>query len=270
MEVCSNKPINQISVVSPNNKADAGVNKSVRTSAENTNVPVSNKQKTAAAIGSALGVAASLMLLAKFDRKHKYTINPLKMFKGNLKNSYVMNSPYESKEIISMGAGSILGGLIGGSLCDKKENFNAKLREAIVQFTNISLPIIFVQALSKGGEILSGKMMPEWAKSASLFKKSAAKLPQVAGAMVGLMSGMYLGNKASNKVNEVIFHKKDNRPVKLTDFSAHIDDMCVAATFVAPENPITHIVSRFIPFALMVAGNEVGSKKESSSKDTNI
>lgn len=215
---------------------------------------------------SALGVAASMMLLAKFDKSKKYSLNPAKIFKNGLKeawnNSYLKNSDYKSKEIITMGAGSTLGGLVAGALLDKKENFQAKKREAIVQFTNISMPIVFVEGLSNVGKYISSKIMPNWDKSSSFLKKATSKLPPVIGSMGGLMAGMYIGNKFSNKLNEVIFKKKDDRPIEVTDFSAHIDDICVAATFVAENNPLTKLVSRFIPCALMVAGNEIGSKKE--------
>lgn len=220
---------------------------------------LSRKQKIAVRTGTGLGVAASLAILAK---QKKFSLNPKRILNTKIKDTYLMKTPYKSKEIISMGAGSCIGGLIGGALFDKKENFNAKVRESIVQITNISLPILFVEGLSLVGKKVE-KQMPEWSKSANIFKKIVTKLPSAAGAMIGLASGMYIGNKLSNKVNEKIFNKKDERPIKLSDFSAHIDDICVAATFIAEDNILTKILSRFIPLALLVAGNEVGSKKES-------
>ena len=268
MEVCTNNNlmnmynVQQQKAVSTTNQS----NDVVSTSQPLLEEPTSNKKKIAIGMFSALGVAASMMLLAKFDKSKKYSLNPAKIFKNGLKeawnNSYLKNSDYKSKEIITMGAGSTLGGLVAGALLDKKENFQAKKREAIVQFTNISMPIVFVEGLSNAGKYISSKIMPNWDKSSSFFKKATSKLPPVIGSMCGLMAGMYIGNKFSNKLNEVIFKKKDERPIEVTDFSAHIDDICVAATFVADNNPLTKLVSRFIPCALMVAGNEIGSKKE--------
>ena len=269
MEVCTNNNlmnmynVQQQKAVSTTNQSNDVVSTSQKPLLEE---PTSNKKKIAIGMFSALGVAASMMLLAKFDKSKKYSLNPAKIFKKGLKeawnNSYLKNSDYKSKEIITMGAGSTLGGLVAGALLDKKENFQAKKREAIVQFTNISMPIVFVEGLSNAGKYISSKIMPNWDKSSSFLKKATSKLPPVIGSMGGLMAGMYIGNKFSNKLNEVIFKKKDDRPIEVTDFSAHIDDICVAATFVAENNPLTKLVSRFIPCALMVAGNEIGSKKE--------
>ncbi|MCM1265217.1 MAG: hypothetical protein NC200_03375 [Candidatus Gastranaerophilales bacterium] len=219
--------------------------------------------RTGINICTALGVAASLAILAKTDKHKKYSLNPKKILNSKLKDTYLLGAKYKSKEIITIGAGSCLGGLIGGALFDKKENFNAKVREAVVQITNISLPILFVEGLSTLGK-QAEKLMPNWAASNNILKKSVTKLPSVVGAMVGLGTGMYIGNKASNKVNEKVFNKKDDRPIKISDFSAHIDDICVAATFVAEDNILTKIASRFIPLALLVAGGEVGNKQEHS------
>ena len=105
--------------------------------------------------------------------------------------------------------------------------------------------------------------MPNWCNSKNFLKQAATKLPPAAGAMCGLVSGMYIGNRASNKLNEKLFNKQDNRPMKWKDFSAHVDDIGVAATFVAPDNFVTKSISRLIPFALLVPGYETGIKKES-------
>lgn len=218
-------------------------------------------QREGLRIFPALGVAASLAILAKCNKGHKYSLNPKKILDTKLKDTYLFSGNFKSKEIIAMGAGSCIGGLIGGGLVDKRENFGAKVREAVVQMTNISMPIVFVEGLSTLGK-RAGKLMP-WSNSNNLFKKSVTKLPSVVGAMVGLGTGMYVGNKVSNKVNELVFKKKDVRPIHLSDFSAHIDDICVAATFVAEDNPLTKAVSRLIPVALLVAGNEVANKQES-------
>lgn len=222
---------------------------------------LSKAQKIGIGLCSVAGVAASLMLLAKFDKSKSYTINPLKMFKGKLKNTYLAEKKYKTKEIVTIGAGSILGGLAGGRLFGDKKDSNARIREGIVQIANISAPIALVEALSFCGDKLSGKLMPNWCKSKSLIKQAVTKLPPAAGAMVGLVSGMYIGNRLSNKFNEKVFHVKDDRPVKWKDFSAHVDDIGVAATFVAPDNIITKSISRVIPLALIVAGYETGTKK---------
>lgn len=214
-------------------------------------------------ICSTLGVVASLAVLAKFDKSKSYTINPLKMFRGKLKDSYIFSTKYKTKEIVTIGAGSILGGLIGGTILGDKKDLKSKVRESIVQIANITFPIAIVEALSSGGTALSEKLMPNWCKSENLVKQAVTKFPAAAGAITGLLTGMYIGNKVSNKLNEKIFKKKENRPIAYTDFSAHVDDIGVAATFVAPNNFITKTISRLIPPALIVAGYETGTRKES-------
>ena len=219
-------------------------------------------QKAGIGLCTGVGVIASLMLLAKFDKSKAYTINPLKMFKGSIKDSYLLNAKYKTKEIVTMGIGSILGGLVGGKIFDKNEDSNTKLREGIVQIANITFPIALVEGLSYLGTKSAEKFMPNWSKSKNFLKQAVTKFPPALGAGIGLITGMYIGNRCSNKFNEKVFHKKDDRPMKWKDFSAHVDDIGVAATFVAPDNFITKSISRLIPAALLVAGYETGTKKE--------
>ena len=96
-------------------------------------------QKAVITTTTAIGIATSLALLSK---SAGYSLKPSKMFK-NIKNSFLANVDFEAKEVISIGAGSCLGGLIGGYLIDKNpQNRQSKKREAIMQMGNISIPII--------------------------------------------------------------------------------------------------------------------------------
>lgn len=220
-----------------------------------------HKRKVGVGICTALGVATSLAVLAKCDKTKKYSLSLNKILSTPIKDTYVGSAQYESKEVISMGIGSCLGGLIGGALFDKRnEDLTPKIQEGVVQITNVSLPIMFVEGLSKLGEKVTDSMA-NWASKGSIGRKILAESPKVAGSVIGLVSGMYLGNRLSHQINKHVFNKKeDDRPVKLKDFSAHIDDICLAATFVAQGNPLTKAVSRIIPLALCVAGNETGNK----------
>lgn len=253
---------NSQQIAKQNNMSDNKISSAPENVSVKTSMPT-KKEKIGVGICSALGVGASLMLLAKLSKGHNYTINPLKMFRGSIKDSYLAKTEYKTKQIVTIGAGSILGGLAGGAIFGKKEDSQARLREGIVQIANISAPIALVQALSWAGNTVSGKLMPNWCNSKNLLKQAVTKLPAAAGAMTGLISGMVIGNKLSNKFNEKVFHKKDDRPIKWEDFSAHVDDIGVAATFVAPDNILTKTISRVIPAALVVAGFETGTKKES-------
>ena len=200
--------------------------------------PYSKKQRAVVAGMSALGTAVSCAILAK---KAGYSLNPSKMFK-NIKNSYLARIHYRDKQVIPIGVGSVLGGLAGGYMIDKdKHARKEKRREALMQIGNISIPILTV-------DFLSGKL------------KKYGKAAQSTGAVAGIFAGVYLANIIMNRVNNFIFRQKEGRDMKITDFSAHLDDAVVAANYVS-THPIVHTIGRIIPIALMIPGNEVGNKK---------
>ena len=205
------------------------------------NSDYSKKEKAVVMSMTALGVAASLAVLAKTAG---YSLNPVKIAKGfkDIKNSYLAKVKYHEKEVITMGAGSAIGGLAGGYIIDKnKENRKATRREALMQFGNVSIPIITVEAFAKLG---------------AKFGKIAKSISAVAG----IFAGVYLANFLMNHLSNFIFNSnKGARGVKGTDFSAHLDDMVVAASYISEAKPI-YLISRIIPLALMFAGNEVGNK----------
>jgi hypothetical protein len=58
-----------------------------------------------------------------------------------------------------------------------------------------------------------------------------------------------------------IFHNKDEaRDVKTTDFSAHVDDMLLAASNISKAKWV-RTIARVIPAVLTVPGFEVGTKQ---------
>lgn len=200
--------------------------------------PYSKKQRAVVGGMSALGTAVSCAILAK---KAGYSLKPSKMFK-NIKNSYLAKVHYHDEQVIPIGVGSVLGGLAGGYMIDKdKKARKEKRREALMQIGNISIPILTV-------DFLSGKL------------KKYGKVAQSTGAVAGIFAGVYLANIIMNRVNNFIFRQKEGRDMKITDFSAHLDDAVVAASYVS-QHPIVHAISRVIPAALMIPGNEVGNKK---------
>lgn len=219
------------------------------------------KRKLGVLACTTLGVASSLALLAKFDKSKKYSLSLKKMLSTPIKESYIGSAKYKSKEVITIGLGSSLGGLLGGKLFDKRQdNMKEKVQEGVNQILNISVPVVFVEGLVRAGEKIEGGMK-DWVSKGGKLRKVAGKLPSVTGAMIGLVTGMYAGNRLAYAVNKNLLGKKeDDRPIKVSDFSAHLDDVCVAATLVAENNPVTKAVSRIVPVALGVAGYEVGNK----------
>lgn len=200
--------------------------------------PYSKKQRAVVAGMSALGTAVSCAILAK---KAGYSLKPSKMFK-NIKNSYLAKVHYHDEQVIPIGVGSVLGGLAGGYMIDKDPKARKeKRREALMQIGNISIPILTVAFLSE--------KLAKYGKAA-----------QSAGAVAGIFAGVYLANIIMNRVNNFIFRQKEGRDMKITDFSAHLDDAVVAANYVS-THPVVHDIGRIIPIALMIPGNEVGNKK---------
>lgn len=204
----------------------------------------SARERMIVAGATALGVGTSLVVLASNARTasgKKYSFSPLKMFK-NIKKSYLANVKFEMKEVISIGAGTCLGGLTGGYLIDKnKNNREAKRREAVMQFGNISIPIATVHYCSK-------------------WTERFGKVAQSVGSVGGIFAGVYLANFLMNKLSNRLFENKNERGVKATDFAAHLDDVIVAAGYIS-DAPLVQKIGRLVPLALMVAGNEVGNKK---------
>lgn len=200
----------------------------------------SKGQKAVVAGMAALGTAASCAILAK---RAGYSLKPSKMFNlKNIKNSFLAKVKYHDEQVIPIGVGSILGGLAGGYMIDKDPKARKeKRREALMQVGNVSIPILTVDFLSEK----LGKY---------------GKVAKTCGAVAGIFAGVYLANVIMNRVNNFLFRHKENRDMKLTDFSAHVDDAVVAASYVS-SSPIVNGIARIIPLALMIPGNEVGNKK---------
>ena len=90
------------------------------------------------------------------------------------------------------------------------------------------------------------------------------KVAKTGFAIGGLLLGVYMANFMMNMLSNALFKNTNGRDVKATDFSAHLDDMVVAANYIS-DAKIVHYIARLIPIALMFAGNEVGNKTEYTS-----
>lgn len=203
----------------------------------------STKDKLIVAGTTALGVTASLAALAKFQ---KHSLKPTNFWK------YLKNSDFLFKEIVAMGVGTCLGGLAGGYIIDKNpQNRKAKRREAVMQIGNITIPIGTVAA--------TNSLCDKLKISKNKAKGQAARTIACLGAIIG---GIYLANFTMNKLSNKLFkNRTEERDVKATDLAPHFDDLLASAKYVAPNSQSVHYISRLVPFALMVAGNEVGNKK---------
>ena len=203
----------------------------------------STKDKLIIAGTTALGVGGSLLALSKY---RGYKINPKSFWK------YLKTTQIKAPEIITMGVGTCLGGLTGGYIVDKNsENRKAKRREAIMQLGNISIPILTVDLTDK----LNNKLKVS-------KKTTKGKCIRAISSLGAIVVGIYIANFIMNKVSNVIFKERANeRGVKGTDLFPHIDDVLASAQYIDENSNIAHKIARIVPFALMVAGNEIGNKK---------
>lgn len=215
--------------------------------------PYDRKKQVVVATTTAAGALAGMAILAKCEG---YSLKPKRMFK-NIKKSFWATREFNATPIISIGAGSCAGGLAGGYIIDKnKENRKAKKRETLLQITNISLPIIFTVQMAKLGQKLGNKYLDN-NRPKELYTYRT-KVPQGILAILGLFAGVFTANVVANKINEHLFYQGKGRPVQASDFSAHLDDFCSAAQQISNADFVLWI-SRIVPFALMIAGNEVGN-----------
>ena len=203
----------------------------------------SGKDKLIVAGSTALGVGGSLLALSKY---RGYKMNPKSFWK------YFKTTKIKAPEIITMGIGTCLGGLTGGYLIDKNhENRKAKRREAVMQLGNIAIPILTVDLTNKLCNKLKVSEKTTKGKSIRAFASLGA-----------ILAGIYLANFIMNKVSNALFKEKTNeRGVKGTDLFPHIDDVLASAQYIDESSDIAHKIARIVPFALMVAGNEIGNKK---------
>jgi len=192
---------------------------------------------------TALGVATALACIAK---KQGFSLNPSKIAKTPIKDWAIFKMGpkqlnLEQWEFAGVAAGSVGGGLLGGLLFDRKENFTAKAREAVNQVVgNIGMPLAFV------------------ALTAKQFKNSSP-LIKVIATIVSLTAGIFAGNEVANFMNEKIYKAQVHRGVKGTDFAPHVDDLSLALTLMSEKGSIlAGIVSKLAPVAMCMPGIEIG------------
>lgn len=234
--------------------------------------------KAGAAISSLLGMGTVLTYIVK---KQGFPISPKILKNTPLKDWAIFKIArkgeqnqklleLEEKEIIGLAAGSVAGGLVGGTLIDPK-NVKAKGREALTQIVgNVLIPVGFVGGVSrlyKKYEEQIKNVMPQiglennnFIKFTNKFIKNIPAIGLTAGALV---AGIYTGSKVTNFINEKFFGQKHERKIKSTDFAPHVDDLCLAVTLMgAKDSPVASTITRTVPIFLSVPGYQVGKAQE--------
>lgn len=233
---------------------------------------LSKKQKAIILGSSAAGMTPVLAVLA---HRKGFSLNPAKIIKTPLKDMAMFkfapvekSIEFEAPQIISVAAGSVAGGLIGGAIVDKS-NIKAKKREVLSQILgNVMVPVGCVWLGAKGYNKFADKIenaMPQIKKDtkvANIFNTVIKKLPNGLTTLALLGVGIYLGNKVSNFINEKLYNKKVERDIKASDFAPHVDDVCMAASMMNHDSLFGSKLARIIPLALIVPGYQTGIAQE--------
>ncbi len=235
------------------------------------------KIKTAVAATSILATGAALAHIAK---RQGFSLSPSAIKKTPVKDwavfkLYNKNKPdrklveLEEKEIFELAAASVLGGLTGGLIFDDKKYRKSKIRESVNQLLgNVAVPIACVGAVSRlykaHKETILSKIpqITETGKVSRLFNKVLKGIPFSIATIVSLGTGIILGNKVSNYLNEKVFHKKVDREIKGSDFAPHVDDIGMAVSLMAEKSKGASFITRIVPAFLCVPGYEVGTHRD--------
>lgn len=234
---------------------------------------LNKKQKATIMASSVAGITPVIAVLAK---RKGYSLNPKRILNTPIKDWAIFKYSPKSeainyadpKVITAIAASSVAGGFVGGSIVDKS-NVKAKKREILNQILgNVLVPVTTVYLGSKLFEKYQNRLeagMPQFKPKGSVtkfFNKVLRKLPQAAATLTALGTGIYLGNRVSNLINEKLYHKKVDRKIRATDFAPHVDDLCMATTMMDSKSTFGPKLGRVIPLALIVPGYQTGIAQE--------
>lgn len=217
---------------------------------------INNRTKVAVAsvAGSALGIATSVAGIYAMAKKGNPTLA-------------LKNLAYQEKDVLMIGASSILGGLAGGLLADNdKENIAPKLREASQQFVgNTLFPVSFIAIGNKILEKTNFQLpkLKSTSKLATAANVVLGALPRIITTAVGLAGGVTVGNKLMNTINDKIYNEKVKHSVEAEDMLMHSDDVCVATSLLFKNAPkISSITNAILPATFLVAGAKSGMQQK--------
>lgn len=221
--------------------------------------PINKKVIAGSTVGTCSFVGAAIALIGK-KQGHKI-FSKFNWNNWNKPKDWLISKiDYGEKEMIGIAGSSVLGGFLGGSLFDKKQNIKAKFKEGIFQMVaNIIIPISTVG--------VSVKLFEKFADS----KFTSGKAKNITKAIItigSLIGGMFVGNKIGNVINDKIFNSQEERKMSVKDLSSQLDDTCLAASMLTQGGGAKSwgkIFSKFIPIALLMPGIETGLKTKNAS-----
>lgn len=199
------------------------------------------KTSALAIAGAIIGTAIPTILIAKKQK------NNLKAdgFKNLLKH---LDINYEFKEIVTVGMGGILGGLVGG-LADKHEkNKLKKLEEGTFQTMNLIIPTFLV---SKSMELCNSK------------KSLNKTLTKAAFTLGSVLIGVNMAVTLSNMIDKKVFNRYEcnpNRKFRGRDLVVHVDDLITS--LVLAKIPLVDKIhlNTILPAVFAWNGYDVGNK----------
>lgn len=197
------------------------------------------RQSVLAGVGAIIGVILPTVLFAKKQHPDLKLDSVKSLWK-------FVDINYEIKEILTVGLGGMIGGLLGG-LSDTKEHDKLnKMEEATFQFMNIVFPSILVDASLK----MSSKV--------KLLNNAVAKtFFVIAGIVIGVSSAVKISNAIDDKLFD-IYNRDPDRKFKKKDLIVHIDDLC--GTLVLAKFPLADKlhVNKILPLIYAWCGYHVG------------
>jgi hypothetical protein len=211
--------------------------------------------KLAAIAGSAVGVLGTAYLLSKGQTKKT----------GKFVDTFSVK--YNPKEILALGAASVLGGTTAGIVADKKEHKTAKYKEGVYQLlANVISPITSIAIVDKlYSKVAPNIKLPQF-KPKNEFNKTMntviKAVPNFAVVSAGLVGGIAAGTIIANKVISKIFNKKDKKEVSLAALGYHVDDIVTSASIADKTGFLQKSLGKFIPAIFTVMGYEAGTKRD--------
>ena len=199
---------------------------------------ISNASKLAIAGFSILGTLVSLAVIRKYQTQ-KSLLECCKK---------ILSVDYGLKEMLLVGAGSVLGGLAGGIVFDKKESKLNKVKEAVYQFVNIAVPTCLV-----------AKLLAITNRNKNLNNKLSKFIAIIAGVGVGMPVGAYI----SNQINNLFIDNKHKyeRKLSLRDCFVHIDDIFAAIILMKIPQLQGLNVGKALPALYAMCGYQSGTKR---------
>jgi|GEM_PF-3123117 len=198
---------------------------------------------------------------------NKYHEECKELYKGTGITDYLKyltkTDEFSLSEVLIIGTGSVLGGLLGGIAKDKGEVNKKKVKEANFQLiTNIICPTILTAVLvNKFG--LSTKEFKNKVRFIDTFKRenllpSLKKAGKGAAAiLLGVGTGITVGSHIANWMNKQYFkNEKYERRLHHFDVLIHVDDVPIALNFMKVP-----FMDKLLLFCSGLCGYKAGEKE---------